>query len=245
MLNLKTLNKVIKIARNISVRYNSSKNKCLTMTQKMILYGDEVAPPVRFALMTAFVLGVEFDFRRIDLFASENKTELYKKINPLQKVPALVIGNRSICDSHVISLYFCRNWDKNNTLYPKDALTSAKVDEILFFNSSTLFPIDSEIFTTFFSSNQIDSKKVNDWLKALDLLENRLMEHQWLAGDRVMLCDICAMSTITSVQCLIPLADHHVRLKQWLNEIEKLSFTDINKRGLERLNKFIDLAKKP
>ncbi|CAG5019888.1 unnamed protein product [Parnassius apollo] len=95
MLNLKTLNNAIKITRNISVRYNSSENKYLTTTQKMILYGDEVAPPVRFALMTASILGVELDFRRIDLFASENKTESYKKINPLQKVPALVIGNKT------------------------------------------------------------------------------------------------------------------------------------------------------
>ncbi|CAH2041965.1 unnamed protein product, partial [Iphiclides podalirius] len=243
MLNLRARANFTIGKRNLSYRQHY-RAKCTVTAEKPILYGDVAAPPVRFVAMTASILGVELEHRTIDLFASENRTESYRRINPLQKVPALVSGADNICDSHVISLYLCRKWDHFNVLYPKDALAKAKVDEMLFFNSSTLFPIDSEIFTRFFSGTKAGESKCNEWTKALDFLENRLHYHTWLAGDRMFLCDICAASTITSVLCLIPLADHHVRLKKWLIEIEKQPFFDINKKGIERLMKFVEIAKK-
>ncbi|XP_068620650.1 glutathione S-transferase E14-like [Battus philenor] len=214
-----------------------------TASDKLILYGDEAAPPVRFVLMTACALGVNLDFRSINLFANENRTEAYKKINPLQKVPSMVIDNQNICDSHVISLYLCRKWDTKHTLYPQDDLTKAKVDEILFFNSSTLFPIDSEIFSKFFAGSSASENRIEDWYKALDFLDNRLHSQPWLAGDKMMICDICALSTITSMLCLMPLAERHVGLKKWLKAFENQPFFNINKKGLERLQKYVMIAK--
>lgn len=72
---------------------------------------------------------------------------LFFQINPLQKVPALVINDEVLCDSHAIALYLCRI-SKNNELYPEEEDLMAKIDDILFFNSGVLFPIDSEIFVS-------------------------------------------------------------------------------------------------
>ncbi|XP_013137132.1 PREDICTED: glutathione S-transferase 1-1-like isoform X2 [Papilio polytes] len=211
----------------------------LTIGDKLILYGDEASPPVRFVQMTASILGIVLDFRTVDLFSGENKTEFYKNINPLQKVPCLMTHDEVLADSQAIGLYLCRRWDTEHVLYPPGDLEQARCDEILFYNATTLFPIDSDIYTKFFAGIPASKERIEDWLKALDFLENRLKDHTWLAGDRMMLADICAVATISTMLCLIPLADHHVKLRHWFNEIEQQPFFNINKRGLERLTKFI------
>lgn len=48
--------------------------------QKPILYGDEISPPVRFVLMTASILKIDIDFRKIDLFKTENRSDFFKKV---------------------------------------------------------------------------------------------------------------------------------------------------------------------
>lgn len=39
--------------------------------------------------------------------------------------------------------------------------------------------------TKFFAGIPASKERIEDWLKALDFLENRLKDHTWLAGDRV------------------------------------------------------------
>lgn len=50
------------------------------MPSKPILFGDEASPPVRFAMITASLLGVDLHFHTIDLFRGGHKTEFYKKV---------------------------------------------------------------------------------------------------------------------------------------------------------------------
>nr|NP_001299034.1 glutathione S-transferase 1-1 [Papilio xuthus]BAM18515.1 glutathionetransferase [Papilio xuthus] len=243
MFRLNIIKNLTMAARNPTLRTYSSKVKSLTIGDKLILYGDEASPPVRFVQMTASILGINLDFRNVDLFGGENKTEFYKNINPLQKVPCLMTHAEVLVDSHAIALYLCRRWDTEHVLYPPGDLAQAHCDEILFYNATTLFPIDSDIYTKFFAGIPASKERIDDWLKALDFLENRLKNYKWLAGDKMMLADICAVATISTVLCSIPLADHHVKLRRWFNEIEQQPFYNINKRGLERLMKFVTAVK--
>lgn len=70
------------------------------------------------------------------------------QINPLQKVPALVIGDEVISDSHAIALYLCQR-NENQNVYPEDdIILKARVDEMLFYNATTLFPVNSAIYVS-------------------------------------------------------------------------------------------------
>ncbi|XP_047996845.1 glutathione S-transferase E14-like isoform X2 [Leguminivora glycinivorella] len=205
------------------------------MNNKLILYGDEVSPPVRFALMVASMLDIKLDYQHIDLFKAENKSPFYTKINPLQKVPALKVGDEVICDSHAIALYLCRIGD-GQRLYPEDPVVRAKVDQTMFFNSGTLFPIDSFIYTEYFRGKwPANDEKIKEWHSAVDHLEHLLDNQMWLAYDKVTLADLCCASTVSSLQLLVPPLDRHVKVKQWLGRLPKLSCYEINLRGLELL----------
>ncbi|XP_063626346.1 glutathione S-transferase E14-like [Cydia splendana] len=233
--NFNNLFRVRVITRCCSTNWTVNK----TMNNKLILYGDEASPPVRFALMVASVLKIKLEYQHVDLFKAENKSPFYTKINQLQKVPALQIGDDVICDSHAIALYLCRIGE-GRRLYPKNPITRAKVDQTMFFNSGTLFPIDSYIFTEYFRGKwPANDVKIQEWHSAVDRLEHLLVNQMWLACDKVTLADLCCATTVSSLQLLLPPLDRHVKVKQWLDRLQKLSCYEINLRGLERLKSCI------
>nr|XP_026492644.1 glutathione S-transferase E14-like [Vanessa tameamea] len=205
---------------------------------KPILYGDEVSPPVRFVMMTASILNIDIEFHKIDLFKNENRTAFYREINPLQKVPAMQVGDLKIVDSHAIALYLCQvAGDKY--LYPQDPALRAKVNQMLFFNSSTLFRIDSYIMSNYFARQPVNETTVEEWYTALDYLEYNLKDN-WLVGNKMLLCDICAVAVVTSMLPLFPLIKRHKRVKQWIENFQCLPFYDINRRGLVNLRMCIN-----
>ncbi|XP_046970298.1 glutathione S-transferase E14-like [Vanessa cardui] len=205
---------------------------------KPIVYGDEVSPPVRFVLMTASILKIDIEFHKIDLFKNENRTDFYREINPLQKVPALQVGDLKILDSHAIALYLCQIADDKD-LYPQDPALRAKVNQMLFFNSSTLFRIDSYIMSKYFARQPVNKTTVEEWYAALDYLEYNLNDN-WLGGNKMLLCDICAVAVVTSMLPLFSLTKRHKRVKQWIENFQCLPFYDINRRGLVNLRMCID-----
>ncbi|XP_038211221.1 glutathione S-transferase E14-like isoform X2 [Zerene cesonia] len=213
------------------------------MSQKPELYADEASPPVRFVMMTASLLDIELIINKVDLFAGEHKSQAYYKINPLQKVPALVIEDKTILDSHAAAIYLCQKAPAQ-LLYPIDPFERAKVNEMLFYNSSRLFPLDSEIISSYFAGNwPVPETKKDEWYDALDYLEINLNKNKWLVGAEMYLCDICVMLTVTSLQLLIPISERHINIKKWLQRFEALPCYEINRRGLERLAHFIELYK--
>ncbi|KAF9412784.1 hypothetical protein HW555_008787 [Spodoptera exigua] len=210
---------------------------------KPILYGDEASPPVRFAMMTASLANIDVEFKKIDLFKAENRTEFYKKINPLQKVPCLSVNGQNIRDSHAIALYFCRK-SNNQELYPDDIILKAKIDEWLYFDTGVLFPIDSAIFSDFFANKSpANEVLINKWYSALDYCELVLGKQKWFSGDKIRLCDICCGATITSLEILIPLLERHIHLKNWMSALKSLPCFEINSQGLKRLQGFVDAVK--
>ncbi|XP_045452597.1 glutathione S-transferase 1-like [Melitaea cinxia] len=193
-------------------------------------------------MMTASALNIDIKFHEIDLFKNENRREFYRKINPLQKVPALQVGDTKILDSHAIALYLCQIAKEQN-LYPENPIMRAKVNQMLFFNSGTLFRIDSYILTKYFAGQwPVSETTIEEWYSALDFLEYQLKD-DWLTGNKVLLCDICTVAVVTSVLQLVPLTQRHERVQKWIENFQHLNFYVINKRGLLRLNSYINAFK--
>lgn len=61
------------------------------------------------------------------------------------------VGDTKILDSHAIALYLCQI-AKQQILYPENPIMRAKVNQMLFFNSGTLFRIDNYILVSYKST---------------------------------------------------------------------------------------------
>ena len=65
-------------------------------------------------------LGVEFEFRFVDLFKGENRAGSFLAMNPVGKVPVLEHNGEYLFESSAICRYLANN--EGSHLYPESAL---------------------------------------------------------------------------------------------------------------------------
>ncbi|KAJ8954081.1 hypothetical protein NQ318_004386 [Aromia moschata] len=107
------------------------------MTPK--IHGSIFSPPVRSTLLTLSAQGVDFDFNEVNTTKGDHLTEWYLKLNPIHTIPTLEDGEFVVWDSHVINAYLTQKYGKNDSLYPKDLLKRAVVDQRMYFDCGVLF----------------------------------------------------------------------------------------------------------
>jgi glutathione S-transferase len=69
--------------------------------------------------MTAEALGVEYNFKQVDLMAGENKSAEFLAINPMHNIPAVVDDDFKLNESRAIAGYLVAKYGKDDALYPK------------------------------------------------------------------------------------------------------------------------------
>lgn len=106
---------------------------------KLILHGTKLSPCVRSAFAVAAAIGVELEYKHVDLFKGESRTPEFLEMNPLHSVPVLDDGGKYIIDSHAILMYLMDQYGKDDSLYPKDPYQRALVNQRLFFDSGILY----------------------------------------------------------------------------------------------------------
>ncbi len=75
-------------------------------------------------------LGLEYDLKELDLEKGDTRTDDFKKLNPNQKIPTLVLEDGTVlCESNAIIFYLAEGTD----LLPDDKLERARVLQWMFF----------------------------------------------------------------------------------------------------------------
>lgn len=106
---------------------------------KPILYGTHLSPPVRSVLLVAKAIGLELEFREVNILTFENRKPEFVEKNPQRTVPTLEDDGNIIWDSHAIVAYLVGKYAKDDALYPKDLYKRAVVDQRLHFDTGILF----------------------------------------------------------------------------------------------------------
>ncbi|XP_077286500.1 glutathione S-transferase 1-like isoform X2 [Arctopsyche grandis] len=216
--------------------------KRMQLKSNPILYYDEISPPVRFVLMTIHVLDLKIDFKKIHLFQNQQISNDYIKINPLHTVPTLVDGELNITDSHAICTYLANAYASDSTLYPQNPKDRAKVDMLLYFNSSIFFPRESAIFQSPFHKNKPTySSMLEKFMESLKFLDVFCGESKWLAGDQVTLADLCCIATYSTSELLvINQKGMFPNVENWAARCKALpTYQAANVPGLQKLKEVI------
>lgn len=75
----------------------------------------------------------------MNLETGEHLSEAYLKINPQHTIPTLNDNGIILWGSHSIVTYLVSKYGKDDSLYPKDLVTRARVDQCLHFDNGVLF----------------------------------------------------------------------------------------------------------
>ena len=121
------------------------------MCSKFILfcqiYGMQLSAPCRIVEMTAEVLGLEYDFKVVDLMAGEHMKPEFLAMNPMHNIPTIKDGDFVMNESRAAAAYLVNKYAKDDNLYPKDAEVRARVDQRLYFDMGVFYKVSYTICT--------------------------------------------------------------------------------------------------
>jgi glutathione S-transferase len=186
-------------------------------------------------------VGADYEYIAIDFRTGAHKKPDHMMRHPLGKLPTLTIGNDHVFESNAICRYLARNED--STLYPKDPLQAAVVDQWMnmftchlgrAFNSYSWEIVAKEKFG-FGEPNMAAAeeamKTINEQLPAL---EKQLAAHPYIAGSDLTVADLYAFAyTENAEQSKVPLNDYP-NFNKWYQKIKGL---DSIKRAHKKLGR--------
>ncbi|CAD7015308.1 unnamed protein product [Ceratitis capitata] len=131
----------------------------------------------------------------------ENRKPEYLAINPHGTVPTLTDDDDVLTDSHAIITYLVDKYGVDDSLYPKDLIQRAKVNQILFYEATMVFdrtflPISKAVFN---NHNVIPVAKIDAVYSVYERLESFLQEHPFVAGENLTVADFSLIVTISSL----------------------------------------------
>ncbi|KAL5292740.1 GstE2.2 family protein [Megaselia abdita] len=191
------------------------------------IYGAKWSPPVRSNLMVFAAIGVDYELVNLDIFKQENLEEEYLKKNPVHSIPLFVDGDVIIRDSHSISSYLVDKYSSNDSLYPKDLVKRALVNERLFFDTGILFVCLRAITCPLFFNNVVDfpEEKITNLRNAFDMMEKFLGQTKFIAGDNVTIADISCVATVSTLVNFVEITpSDYPKLHKWFNVMKGLEF---------------------
>ena len=169
----------------------------------MKLYGNDFSPnssKVRFA---ANLMGIDYEFQTVDLAGGEQRTEAFRKITPVGRVPVLVDGDFIIFESNSIMRYLALKVE--SPLYPKDLKKRCLVDQWLDFSAIHMSAgAMSKIFFNTIVYKFINGTKDENSLKEgrqfltnyLSIIETQLSHGPYVGGADLSLADLSILAIL-------------------------------------------------
>lgn len=208
----------------------------------IVIHKTDVSPPARATLIVVDILGLEVETREVNLPARDQFQPEYLEKNPLHSVPLLEDDGLILPDSHAIMLYLVSKYgEAQQTLYPKDVVARAIVDQRLFFDASILFPrLRSAIYSLVkFRAPRLTDEQVADISECYDVTEKYLVK-EYIAGSELTLADISCVATLSSLDCIIPINKKYAKLHDWWGRLQRESwYQRINEPGLKIFGRFM------
>ena len=138
-------------------------------------------------------LDLPYDLTEIDILKGESRTEDFLKLNANGRIPLLQLDNgECLAESNAILMYLA----EDTSLLPEDRLDKARVLQWLFFEQYNHEPNIAVVRFWMTHGGPTEEQKAQLPAKmaggyaALDVMEKRLADHAWLAGDAFTVADI-------------------------------------------------------
>lgn len=166
---------------------------------QMKLYDSKFAPNPRRARIFLAEKGISLPTEQIDIAARQHKTPEYAAINPLQRMPALVLDDGTIITE---SIAICRYFEMLHPeppmfgVGPKDSalveMWNRRAEINFFANVAAVFR------HTHPAMKELEVPQVPAWADAnrprvawfLEMLDGELANREFIAGDRYTIADI-------------------------------------------------------
>ncbi|CAI7642918.1 unnamed protein product [Penicillium crustosum] len=181
------------------------------------------------ASITLEELGLPYKTEGIDISSSSNpqKQEWFLKINPNGRIPALLDGSQRVFESGAIMTYLVDKYDTDCKIsYAPGTPEHVEQTSWLMFQMAGLGPMQGQAnHFRLFANTRSDyaiQRYINETRRLYSVLESRLKESPYLAGEKYTIADIASFSWVRGapVSLEIDLSEFPA-LKKWVEEIDR------------------------
>lgn len=193
----------------------------------MKLYMNAMSPNVRRVRLTAAVLGMELEEKKLDFTKGEHKNPEYLALNPNGAVPTLVDGDFVLTESRAIMQYLASKKPESGML-PRDEKARADVVRWQFWDASHFSPqlgtlAFEKMVKAMMGMGEPDQRKIEDALSSFRrfgaVLNKRLEGKTYVVGDALTIADLTlASSLMYAKQTDAPLGEFP-NVKAWFSRI--------------------------
>jgi glutathione S-transferase len=165
-------------------------------------------------------LGSEYERREVDVLDRTDRPEILGGLNPALRVPTLVLDDgRALAESGAILCYLAEGTE----YLPEERFARAKVLQWMFFEQYSHEP---QIAVARFQAHagiEVDPAEAEARQgrgeAALVAMEERLAEHEWIAGERFTVADIALYAyTHVAPEGGFPL-DPYPGIRRWIDRV--------------------------
>ena len=165
------------------------------MSQPVTIFGDPTSGNCLKVRWVADRLGLDYQWRDVDVLSGQTRTPEFLEINPAGQVPCLIRPDgRMLAQSNAIMMHLARGSD----LIPEDEFDQAKMLEWMFWEQYSHEPyIAVRRFRKAYenlSDDQIDPDLLAKGRRALGVMEMRLMARDFIVGDRLSIADVALVA---------------------------------------------------
>ena len=195
----------------------------------MKLYDGGRAPNPRRVRVFLAEKGISVPTEQVDLGALAQKSAAYTAINPLQRVPALLLDDGTIITE---SIAICRYFE---TLQPDPPLFGVGAKEVAIVEMwqrrvelHLLEPVSSVFRHSHPAMKEMEVPQVPAWAEAnkprvlefLQLLDSQLQHRPYIAGDRYTVADITGLIGIDFMKpAKLAVPDNLTNVRRWHAEL--------------------------
>jgi glutathione S-transferase len=191
----------------------------------MKLYDSKLAPNPRRARIFLAEKGISLPTENIDIGTKQHKTAEYAAINPLQRMPALVLDDGTIITE---SIAICRYFEMLQPEPPLFGVGAKDVALVEMWNRraelNLMFGVAQVFRHTHPAMKELEVPQVPAWAEAnrprvmefVDMLDGELAKREFIAGDRYTVADITALVAVDFMKpARLTIPDSAANVKRW------------------------------
>jgi len=189
------------------------------------LYFVPPSPPCRAVIMAARHLNIELNAKFVDLMKGEQKEEWFLKINPQHCLPTIDDNGFILWESRAIMTYFANKYAPDSPIYPSNPQERAVVDRVLQFDLGTFYRSLGEYLVPILREGKtldnLDPEKEKKVKEALQLLDDSLVKHTYVAGDKLTLADLSILASLTFAEVFDYDVSGYKNVKSWSDRLKR------------------------
>jgi len=190
---------------------------------KLKIYGDSRSGNCYKIQLLCSEMGVDYDWDEVDIIAGDTRTPQFLAMNSNGKIPLLALPDgRYLPESNAILFYLA----DGSEFFAGDAYARAEILQWMFFEQYSHEPnISTSRFIIKYLGNPADrqsgleEKKIGGY-KALEIMEQQLRRHAFIAGDHYNIADIALFAyTHVADEGGFKL-DDYAAIREWITTIK-------------------------